>query len=339
MAEPAAKPERYSDKRLKDSFHADILFSEPLQFRTGEILAAVREDYPSLIWTDSLNADMAIDTQRFGLGVFFSGRSDVPEPGVTRMTTMGGRLNANWEDVLWKSRFTNPQGKAAVDAHVNHLSIGLESVDSSIAARFDAARRLTCLAAVFAKLPTCTGVFFPSADSLVIPQEWVKAADTAIKVAFPSLQWLTLAVNAFRDGPNTGLVTVNTIGLAAFTGTEIVMPKVRMPPADAAKWVHAAAVMLAEHGHKFTDGDTLGPETLGPEGQPDRVRLRFAVEGQHGCQTDMWFLFHPKSELDEMSLFGARSRPPAPAGVKNEVRGESGWLGKKLYAFVAGARG
>jgi hypothetical protein len=217
---------------------------------------------------------------------------------------------------------------------VNHLSIGLEYVDTGTPARFDAVRRLTCIAAVFAKVPTCTGVYFPSADQLVTPKDWVMAADTAIKAEFPSLQWLTLSVKAFQDAANSGLVTVNTIGLAAFTGTEIVMPKVRMQPADAAKWVHAAAVMLAQHGHKFVDSHTIGPE-----GQPDRVRLRFAVEGQHGAQTDMWFLFHPKSELDEMAMFGGRSRPPAPAGVNNEVRGESGWLGKKLYAFVADARG
>jgi hypothetical protein len=328
-----AEAERYSDKRLKDSFYAYILLSEPLQFRTGEILAAVREDYPSLVWTDSLNMDTPFDTNSFGLGVFFSQKSDVPEPSMTRLTSVRGRLEVNWDDILWKSRFTNPGGKAAVAAHVNHLCISLESVDSTLAARFDAARRLTCMAAVFAKLPTCLGVYFPSADQLVTAADWVSAADTAIKAEFPSLQWMSLAVNRFTSPGEADLITMNTIGLAAFTGTEIVMPKTRLPAGDAAKWVHAAAVMLVELGHTFVDGDTLGPE-----GQPDRVRLRFAREGRHGMQTDCWFLFHPNCTLNELELFGARSRPPAPAGVDNSIRSDSGWLGKKLYAFVAGGR-
>jgi hypothetical protein len=328
-----ADAERYSDKRLKDGFYAYILLSEPLQFRTGEILAAVREDYPSLVWTDSLNMDTPFDTSQFGLGVFFSQKTDVPEPSMTRLTCIPGKLQVNWDDILWKSRFTNPQGKAAVAAHVNHLCISLESVDSSLAARFDAARRLTCMAAVFAKLPTCLGVYFPSADQLVTPENWAKAADTALKAEFPSLQWMSLAVNRFAGPDDTEMTTVNTIGLAAFTGTEVVMAKTKLPPAEAVKWVHAAAVMLVELGHKFVDGDTLGPE-----GQPDRVRLRFAKEGLHGMQTDCWFLIHPDSAVDEFELFGERSRPPAPKGVDNSIRSENGWLGKKLYAFVAGGR-
>lgn len=328
-----AEAERYSDKRLKDSFYAYILLSEPLQFRTGEILAAVREDYPSLVWTDSLNVDTPFDTNSFGLGVFFSQKSDVPEPTMTRLTSMKGRLQVNWDDVLWKSRHTNPDGRAAVAAHVNHLCVSLESVDSSLAARFDAARRLTCMAAVFAKLPTCLGVYFPSADQLVTPINWVQAADVSITAKFPLLEWMSLSVNKFADAGESDLVTVNTIGLAAFTGTEIIMPKTRLLPGDAAKWVHSAAVMLVELGHQFVDGDTMGPE-----GQPDRVRLRFAKEGQHGMQTDMWVLFHPNCALDEFAMFGDRSRPPAPKGVDNSIRSEDGWLGKKLYAFVAGGR-
>lgn len=328
-----AEAERYSDTRLKNGFFAYILLSEPLQFRTGEILAAVNEDYPTLVWTDSLNMDTPFDTNSFGMGVFFSQKSDVPEPSMTRLTAVGGRLQVNWDDVLWKSRYTTPDGKAAVAAHVNHLCISLASVDSTLPARFDAARRLTCLAAVFAKLPTCTGVYFPSADQLVTPANWVSAADTAIIAKFPSLQWISLAINRFADAGGDDLVTVNTIGLAAFNGTEIVMPKTRLPAGNAAQWVHAAAVMAVELGHRFVDGDTLGAKGL-----PDSFRLRFVPEGKHGMQTDCWFLIHPKFALDEFALFGERSRPPAPKGGDNSVRSDEGWLGKKLDAFVAGGR-
>ncbi|MGL5009497.1 MAG: hypothetical protein ACRC6I_06410 [Paracoccaceae bacterium] len=324
---------RYSDKRLADSFTAYVLLSEPLQFRTNEILEAVREDYPDLVWSDTLGADTAFDTGRFSLGVFFATKSDVPEPGMTRLTSTPGRCEVDWADIVHKSRYTFPDGGAAVAAHRSCLSISLESVDKSYAARFDAARRLACLGAVFAKLPVCLGIYFPSADQLLKPADWVDAADTAMKAEFPALRWVTLAVNAMPDGKEPIPVTVNTSGLAAFTGSEICMPVTRIAPGKAAEWVYAAAVMVTQLGHKFVDGDTMGPED-----KPDRLRLRFVPEGKHGMQTDTWMLIHADCTLDEFAMFGDRSRPPPPKGVDNSIRGDAGWLGKRLYAFVAGGR-
>jgi hypothetical protein len=324
---------RYSDKRLADSFTAYVLLSEPLQFRTHEILAAVREDYPGLEWSDTLGADMPFDSSNVSLGVFFADPKGGPQPKMIRMLSTPGRCNVDWPDILKKSHVTFPEGRAAVDAHVSYFSISLESVDATYAARFDAARRLTCLAAVFAKLPVCKGIYFPSADLLVRPADWITATDTAMAAKFPSLQWLALAVNARPDGKAPVPVTVNTIGLAAFTGHEICMPMTRIAPGEAAKWVHTASVMLTEYGFTFVDSDTLGPE-----GSTEKVRLRHVAEGKHGMQTDTWMLIHPACALDEIALFGPHSRPPPPKGVENNFRGDAGWLGKKLYAFVAGGR-
>jgi hypothetical protein len=324
---------RYSDKRLADSFTAYVLLSEPLQFRTQEILAAVREDYPGLEWSDTLGADMPFDTGTVSLGVFFGDPKSGPQPKMIRMLSTPGRCAVEWPHVLHTSRYTFPKGPAAVEKHISYFSISLESVDTSFAARFDAARRMTCFAAVFAKLPVCTGIYFPSADLLVRPSDWVKAADTAMKAQFPALEWLALSVVPRPDGKDPMPFTVHTIGLAAFTGTEVCMPSTRIALGDAAKWVQATALMMTELGHTYVDGDTIGVE-----GSAEKLRLRFVPEGKLGMQSDTWMLIHLACTLDEMAVFGERSRPPPPKGMDNAVRGDAGWLGKKLYAFVAGGR-
>ncbi len=191
---------RYSDKRLADGFSAYVLLSEPLQFRTHEILAAVREDFPGLEWSDTLGADMAFDSSTVSLGVFFADPKGGPQPPTMRIISAPGRCPVEWPDILHKSRYTFPEAPAAVESHVSCLWLSLESVDATYAARFDAARRLTCLAAVFAKLPVCTGIYFPSADQLVRPADWVQAAEKAMEAKFPATQWVTLAVNPVPDG-------------------------------------------------------------------------------------------------------------------------------------------
>jgi len=48
------QPDRYSDKRLADSFSVYVLFSEPVSFTNRDILDALREDYPELSWSDAV---------------------------------------------------------------------------------------------------------------------------------------------------------------------------------------------------------------------------------------------------------------------------------------------
>lgn len=332
MTAPATKqPERYSDKRLKDHFTAYVLLSEPLQFHTSEILAAVREDYPGLNWTDDLGVDLSFDTSKVSIGTFWS-RAEA-EPRMMNLLSAPGPCDVDWGDLFHKARFLFPEAEQVVKRHRSWLSISVDSVDQSLAARFDAARRMTCMAAVFAKLPVCEAVYFPNGDTIVKPHKWVEAADSAMKASVPIEQWVTICVNPMPDGKDPMPVSVQTVGVAAFTGYEIFMPLARTHPGEAAKWVVGMAILALERGHVYRDSDTIGIE-----GESRKIRIRHMPEGMEGAQTDMFVLLHPDSKIDEMKAFGPRSREPAPPGFDNSIRGDENALKNKLYSFFAGGR-
>ena len=193
-----AETERYSDKRLKDRFSIYLLLSEPLQFNTTEILAAVREDYPQLSWSDGLSEPETgepgegfdVDTGTGGFAAMF-GAVDENAPSHVAFTTVPGPCDLEWGTIVERSKLTFPGVEQAIQSHVSQLMISLPSVDQSLEARFDAARRLTCLGAVFAKLPVCLGVYFPSADLVVAPTQWASAADTALRGEVPVFEWIS----------------------------------------------------------------------------------------------------------------------------------------------------
>ncbi|MEM9343440.1 MAG: hypothetical protein AAGA87_10385 [Pseudomonadota bacterium] len=327
--------QRYSDKRLADDFTIYVLFSEPLKGTVAEILEAVAEDYPGIDWSSS-QIGGEIDTQGVTLSTDL-GISKDEARGRTTFMGMPGRCELDWTPIFEMSRIVNPEAEQAVLRHTDHLSISVGSPqgNTSVAARFDAARRLTCLGAVFAKLPITLGVYFPSADLLVKPEDWVSAAETAMKGEVPVMQWMALYVNQFQwDGPAPEPVTVGTIGLAAFNGHELVMPQVQLPAGDAAHWIYMTVRMLLEAGHEFADGNTLGVE-----GQGKPIRIRLVAEGaETGGQTDQWFLFHEASLLDDEKVLGPRGGRPPPPGVDNSIMGDWDDLKNKLYSFVAGGR-
>jgi len=333
------QPQRYSDKRLSDDFTIYILLSESLQANVAEIFEAVAEDYPGIDWaSDQIGG--VIDTRGVTLSTDLGMANDCErEASRGRTTFLGapGRCELDWAPIYEMSRIVNPEASEAVARHTNHLSISVGSPqgNTSIAARFDAARRLTCLGAIFAKLPITLGIYFPSADLLIKPEDWVSAAETAMKGEIPVMQWMALYVNQFQwDGPEPSPVTVGTIGLAAFNGHELVMPQVRLPAGDAAHWIYMTVRMLLEAGHEFADGNTLGVEG---EGKP--IRIRHLTEGsEHGGQTDQWFLFHEASLLDDEKILGPRGGRPPPAGMDNSIMGDWDDLKNKLYSFVAGGR-
>ncbi len=328
------QPKRYSDKRLREGFTAYVLLTEPLAFRPSEVLAAVREDYPGLDWTDRLEADLPFTAGEVSLGVLFPDCDETNEPSLVQFASLPGRCDVDWDHVVAQSFLANPGAADAVARHQCWLSIHLESVDATLAARFDAARRVTCLAAVFARLPICLGVYFPSADVLATPAGWIGASEQAMRAEVPIPCWVSLYVNQMPDGRHPTPVTVGTIGMAAFLGHEVVMPLARVPAGDAAMWVFGAVKLLIERGHVFRDSNTLGFE----EGA-EKLRIRHAIEGMMDLQTDHWVLLHSTSAVDEIAVFGKRTGTPPPAGFDNSVRGDEDALKKRLYAFAAGEKG
>ncbi len=322
--------QRYSEKRVSESFTIYVLFSEPLEATFSELIEAAAEDYPGLDWTHENVGTEKINTRDVTMAVDFSITD--PKKGGLRIVGMPGRCEFDWQPVIGNSCLIFPNGNIAVDRHTDHMSITVNSPkdDTSVAARFDAARRMTCLGAVLAKLPIALGVYFPNGDTLVQPHKWVEAADTAMKGEIPVLEWMTLFVSRFDEPPMPLPVTVSTIGLAAFNGHEIVMPRARMDPGEAAHWVYCTVRMLLEADNVFVDGDTLGVEA-----GKKPIRIRHVKEGTHDAQTDQWCLLHASSDIDEAKLFGPRPRPPAPEGYDNSQMANFDTLKNKLYAFHA----
>ncbi|PIE08778.1 MAG: hypothetical protein CSA74_00600 [Rhodobacterales bacterium] len=340
---PEGPPERYSDKRLAEGFSVYVLFTEPVSFSNRDILDALREDFPELAWSDMVAEggitpgvlDGMHSTGEVLVTSLFPGGEE-NQPRMIPMLSTPGRCDIDWDHMCAKNRLTFPEAKAAVDRHRTYIHLMVNSVDDTLEARFDAARRATCIGAVFASLPVATAVYFPNGDTVVAPDKWVGAAKVALKGEVPFFQWINLGVEPVPDGQAPVPVTVQTIGVAAFTGHEMLLPLARIPPAEAAELVIGAAVLHLQYGNDFTDGDTLGPED-----NPElKLRIRHAKEGLLGLQTDNWVFLHPKSVLAprEEELFGKRPGMPPPPGMDLRNFGDPDSLRNKLYALVAGPR-
>ena len=154
-----ADPARYSDKRLKDSFTAYVLLSDPLQFHFPEIWAAVRQDYLGLAWAFTVEVAPPFDSATMSMGTHFGDTTAAAgaRHGLINFLSTPDPLGIDTESLIQKSRFAFPDARHAIAAHRSVFSVSVGSVDDMIAARFDAARRMTCLTAIFAKLPTCLG--------------------------------------------------------------------------------------------------------------------------------------------------------------------------------------
>lgn len=311
-------PPRYSDKRLADSFTAYILFSEPLQGSGAEVLEAAREDYPEIAWPETLLADCKIDTQGVSMVVDFDGGADT---GAIYLLGSPGPLDVDLSEMIEKSAHVTGRDAARriVTTHTDHLSIVVHGLpgDSSVAARFAAARKMACLTGVLAKLPTALGVYFPSADLILTPERWLRGVDLARKGELPLSEWLATVWSMGEDTDGGELWSASTIGLAAFTGHEINVPRAPVEPAVIGDITGAVARMLVEADHMFRDSDTVGGED-----DPLKWRIRHLPEASDGPQTDTWVLLHPEADVDEEGVFGPRSLPPAPEGFDNSVMGD-----------------
>lgn len=312
----------YSRKRLEDPLNIYVLLSEPLEFGVAEVLQAVAEDYPTVPRpTGTLMGKSSMSS--LGVDIAFVS-ADKTEPLVLFMACPHPKVgDIVWDTILSKSRFVFPQAAEAVGRHESLLCISVRSVGTSLAERFEAARLLTCIGAVFAKLPVCLGVYFPSADMIVPAGSWVRAADEAAAGKLPVEHWINLQANLVPDGKLPIPVTASSIGLAAFLGCEVAVYTARIEPAEAVHMVYAACKMLGEYGHRFRDSDTFGPED-----DSRLYRIRFQGEGVHGAQTDLWALLHPTFPFDDVEMFGPRLLRPAPPGMRRMFRNDEGWLAR-----------
>lgn len=328
--------ERYGEERLAEDFTAYVLFSEDVDFLPSEILDALREDYPDLPWTDTLQFDAPFSTSGAGIALFTPKEGTSEPERVTLISGQGRRMDdgVDWDQLILLARPSFPEARQAIEKHKAFLSINVPSLDQSLAARFDAARRMTCMAAVFAKLPICTAVFTPHSQGILQPHRCVEAADIAMKSEFPAFQWISYGVGPAPDGQEPEPLTAQTIGFAAFTGREIIMPQVRIEPLEAIQSLSQALIMIAQYGHQLEDGNTMGVE-----GEPGpHIRVRHWKQGHRGGFADMWALIHPLSSIDHEEFFGPPANKPPPWGQENLIKGDESSLRKKLGFFLGKKR-
>lgn len=312
-----ASAERYSDQRVREDFTCYVLLNEPLQADIAEILAALREDYPTLDWPDPAFPGPAgpFDTD--------DGASVVWGDDVRLSLIAGeGRCNVAFD---YDKSLLFPGARQAVAAHRSYLSISAGSAGTDLVDRFRAARRMTCFAALFARLPICTAVYFTSSDGIVAPAKWVAAAEKALADDFPIEEWISIPLTRFAaddDGPAP--ISCNTIGMAAFNGHEILVPQARVPAAEVVGLTLGAVWLQMVSGNTFQDSNTFGVEDA-----PARARMRFLPEGPR-AQTDTWVLLDQSCRLDEKVLFGARTGRPPPEGYDNTIKPRPGFLKQML---------
>lgn len=302
-----AAGERYSDQRVKEDFTCYVLLSEPLQADIAEILAALREDYPSLTWPDPVfpGARGPFDTRD---------ETSVVWGDDIRLSLIAGdgRCSVAFD---YDKSLLFPGAQQAVAAHRSFLSISAGSASADLVDRFRAARLMTCFAALFAKLPICTAVYLSNSDGIVAPAQWVAAADKAVDDDVPIEQWISFPMTRYAaddDGPPP--VTCNTIGMAAFNGREILVPQARVPANEVIMLALGAVWLQLVSGNTFADSNTFGVED-----EPARARMRFLPEGSR-AQTDTWVLLDKSCRLDEMALFGERTGQPPPEGHDNRIQ-------------------
>jgi hypothetical protein len=324
--------ERYSDKRLAESFSVYLLFSESLTVMPGEILEAVKEDYPSLDWSDVDGFPVPLEVGKVGLGTWTRTLAEGQRSSTSFISTPG-RMEIDWSQIFDNSKMVFPNARDVVNWHQTSLMVSVSSVDTSVAARFDAARRATCIAAVFAKLDVCVAVYFPSSDLIIRPDDWVTSAATAVAGQVPFLRWINIYALPFPDEKNIAGWNVGTIGLAAFTGRELLFPQTPVSPAELASFAATCITMMIEYGSQYKDGDTAGVE------DSDLIyRIRVVEEGKHGYQTDTCVFLHPDSYVDEMATYGPRAGIAPPKGMQPIIRGQQGFLGRALGRLRGGPK-
>ncbi|MEM1300706.1 MAG: DUF4261 domain-containing protein [Pseudomonadota bacterium] len=322
-------PASNSERMLSEAITAYVLFSEPVDFTLGEIAGALAEDYPALQgWKSMLDGamdDRLINTDDAPLGaltrdggemLLFSGTKG-PFPG-----PLG-------DDIGPAVRNTKgfPDVEQVVANHRSYLSISCDwGKKTDLASRFLAAQMVTCVSALFAKLPVCVGVYYWNAEHIVPPDRWVAAAESAAAEEWPLVDWVSFQI---VGAPGTGTLEHNagclTRGMSAFNGHEISVTTAPMTPADVVLMATGAMWQLLAGGHVFKDGDTTGRE-----GSGEKIKIRYQPEEHPKSLLPVWVLFPENSPVDHETEYGQTESVAPPPGMGNEVNSEKGFLSRLL---------
>ncbi|MEO1722564.1 MAG: hypothetical protein AAFR84_09195 [Pseudomonadota bacterium] len=308
--ENAAAPERETERRLNETLTLELLFDGPLDAEIDEIADALAEDFPNLRgWRPPFPNMPPVNIG--GTTAAFL-QSDDPDHGGRAMLISYPHI-ANSPirsfrailDQAARQSLTFNGASDAVAAMRGHLTINMDAKSTDIVDRFHAARVLSSIAAVFAKLPMCLGIYVPWAQMIVAPKMIVDAAEQAAKDEWPLAAWINILI-ARDDSTQPPLWSATTIGLASFKGVEMQFAKAPVDVSAAGAWTFGACWLLLQSGNQFSDGNTMGLEN-----SDLHYRLRFFEEGREGVATDCWVVIHPDAPLAKTPEERA-APPPAP---------------------------
>ena len=287
---------------LDAPFRGFVLLSEPLEFTTREIVDALHEDHPHAAdWAAETGGSESHDTARVG---GCDARLINPRSGSRlRIASIPGRVPSEVEKVM--AAGPDPNGApGALDDHRAHLFFSIETAKTDYLHRYAAARALTAMMAVFARLPICMAVNFMNANRVVSPKDWMTAADIARHDMVCDAYWY---MHHTTLGPEDGMgpreAEWRSWGLSAFLGYEMMLRGRLADPHVAPLMMYGILQRVLTELQPLRDGERItfvdGAEAV----------VRFLPEGPRS-DVDLWVVLLPSSPIDERDVFGPR--PPSP---------------------------
>ncbi|MFY0612295.1 MAG: hypothetical protein JXQ99_12255 [Hyphomicrobiaceae bacterium] len=308
----------YSEQRLEESFDAYVLLSEPLNYTLADLADVLSETCGSVAeWQSFKDVESSgeiratVDRETTRVSVSFSEAAlpvDHFEPCVQRATAF-------------------PGAKAALQAHQAHVLISAHSGATDLLSRFETARVINCVSAMFARSQSCTAIIFSSGDVIAEPGPWQDAMHTAMQDEWPIDSWISFDIQSFEPEIDWGkpAVMCSSIGLAAFNGHEVTLAATSLAPFEAAQQVFGTINLLLDDDYGLSDGGTIAIE-----GSDDPLRVRFAEEGHLGVHTNTWVVFHPNATVHENDLFAPTLSVPAPFAIDRLVQPYPGFFSTLL---------
>lgn len=298
---------------LEAPFDAFVLLSEPLEFATAEIVEALHADHPfTADWAADPRAPAEHDTAtRGGCDARFLDRRS---GACMRIASVPGRLPAEFEAAMARET-DRAEARWAIADHRGHLFLSAQSARTDYLHRYVAARALTALLAVFARLPICLGVNFFNANRIAPPAEWLDIADLAASDMVCHTHWYAQnTVLGPDDGHGPTEAEWRSWGLSAFLGYELML-RGRLPdPRAATMMMYGVLERLLRELRPLRDGERVvfagGGEAV----------ARFVPAGRY-ADIDVWLLLMPTSAIDEERALGPRpSLSPEPEHAAPEWR-------------------
>lgn len=306
-------------------FDLYLMFSDGLQFSSAEIAEAVLEDFPGLDIFDSarLSIPLECDTDAvIPMAPIFLGATGADATFVNMMRLPGyGTWDPNGVQPRQMIACQDIDLKAALGRNKSYLCISVSAKGRGLEDCFRAARLVSCVGAVFAKLPICLGAYWEPGDHFLSPKGICEMADMALRGEWPVQKWIGLGLGAMgTDKEGRVWSSGATLGLSRFTGYEMQQVAAPFDLQTTVATLYTAAWLPLTSGNRYADGDTCGVE--GGD-DADKMRLRWLPKGAHAKSQkqpplphDTFIMIHPDSPFDEAAFFGT---PRGPKGRKQVV--------------------